>query len=56
MNKIHLFINLSVPLSIVLLMLSACTQTAPAWQTSSDLSDGYVLHQMGFPNSVEFID
>lgn len=51
MKKLHLFINLSVSLSIVLLMLSACTQTVPAWQTFSDLSDGYVLHQMGFPES-----
>lgn len=51
MKKSHLLKNLSVSLGIVLLMLSGCTQTTSTPQTSSDLPDGYTLHQMGFPES-----
>ena len=51
MKKSHLLMNLSVSLGIVLLMLSACTQTTPTQQVSSDLADGYVWHQMVFPES-----
>lgn len=51
MKKVHLFINLSVSLGIVLLTLSACTQPPPTQQTSSEWSDGYVLHQIVFPES-----
>lgn len=51
MKKWHMFMNLSVSLGIVLLMLSACTQTTPTQQVSSALTDGYVWHQMAFPES-----
>ena len=51
MKKTHFIKNLSVSLSIVLLMLSGCTQTPSTPQTPSDLPDGYVLHQMEFPES-----
>lgn len=51
MKKSHLLKNLSVSLGIVLLMLSGCTQTTSTPQTSSDLPDGYTLHQMEFPES-----
>lgn len=51
MKKLHMLANLSVSLSIVLLMLSACTQATPIQQVSSDLTDGYVWHQIGFPES-----
>lgn len=51
MKKTHLIMNLSVSLGTALLMLSACTQTTPAQQVSSDLTDGYALHQMVFPES-----
>ena len=51
MKKSHLLKNLSVSLGIVLLMLSGCAQTTSTPQTSSDLPDGYTLHQMVFPES-----
>lgn len=51
MKKSHLLMNLSVSLGIVLPVLSACTQTTPTQQVSSDLTDGYVWHQMVFPKS-----
>lgn len=51
MKKSNLLMNLSVSLGIVLLMLSACGQTTPTQQISSDLTDGYVWHQIGFPES-----
>lgn len=51
MKKLHLHKILSVSLGIVLLMLSGCTQATSTPQTSSDLPDGYTLHQMGFPES-----
>jgi len=47
MKQLRLLLNLSVSLGIVL-MLGGCTQAPPA---SSDLPDGYVLHQMVFPAS-----
>lgn len=49
MKKMRVLLNLSVSLGIVLLMLSACTQASPP--VSFDLPDGYVLHQMVFPES-----
>lgn len=51
MKKSNLLMNLSVSLGIVLLMLSACTQTTPIQQVSSDFTDGYVSHQIVFPES-----
>ena len=48
MKRIRFPLNLLVFVGIVLLMLSACTQASPA---SSELPDGYVLHQMTFPAS-----
>lgn len=51
MKKSHLLMNLSVSLGIVLPVLSACTQTTPTQQVSSDLTDGYAWHQMVFPKS-----
>ncbi|MDE7284148.1 MAG: hypothetical protein K2N85_11300, partial [Lachnospiraceae bacterium] len=51
MKKSNVLMNLSVSLGIILLMLSACTQAAPTQQVSSDLTDGYVCHQIGFPES-----
>lgn len=51
MKKLNLLANLSVSLSIIFLMLSACTRAAPTQQVSSDLIDGYVWHQIGFPES-----
>ena len=48
MKRIRFPLNLLVFVGIVLLMLSACTQASPA---SSELPDGYVLHQIAFPTS-----
>lgn len=57
MKKIYAFISLLLTSGMIMLMLSACTQNNPNSQfsnnsqVSADLPNGYILHEMIFPES-----